>query len=728
MKVQSVQTPPNTSQKTEANAALRWALDAVTRSQGIVIDSLRLQEGLAKADAQQGLAVVDRLMTALGYEPALRHAYPDRASLPLLAFLPDVGWGVVVDREPDGRWQVNFPSESRVISSQSLLNCCVELRLANVLLDQVGANATGREPKTFTAVLTAALRNYHSSMAEALLASVFIGMLALITSLFSMQVYDRVIPTKGEYTLAVLSIGVTISIIFELVMKFARSHIMDHVAVGMDNRLSPAIFQRLLSLRVDQLPPSVGSLVSQLRGYEQVRGFYTASTLFTFVDVPMGVLFLIVIALIASPLVAIVPLVMGGIALSLGLMARRRIMSLASQGAQLSNMKTGLLVEAVEGVETIKAGSGGWKFLSRWTRINATTIHNDLKLKSVSENTNYFAAAIQQLGYIGVIVVGSLLVMRGDMTTGSLIACSIMSGRIISPILALPGIIIQQAHARAAIDGLNKLYELKTDNHGVERVLIPEGLHGNFRVDGVKFSYGDNPPALILPGLDIRAGERVGVLGPIGSGKSTLLRLLSGLYAPGEGRVLIDGLDMSHVSREIINRQLGYLQQEHRLFQGTLRENLLIGMPDPGDEAIHQAMLRTGMIQFVQTHPKGLDRPIMEGGKGLSGGQRQLLAFTRLVLANTRILLLDEPTANMDQEQERRCLDVLTQEAQAGKTILIVTHKPSLLPLVNRLIVINGNRIVMDGPRDEVMAKFTATPSPAQPSAASRPRAITEVV
>ncbi|MES2533068.1 MAG: ATP-binding cassette domain-containing protein, partial [Pseudomonadota bacterium] len=272
---------------------------------------------------------------------------------------------------------------------------------------------------------------------------------------------------------------------------------------------------------------------------------------------------------------------------------------------------------------------------------------------------------------------------------------------------------------------LPAVYELKTDNHGVDRVLIPERLQGSFRLDGVKFSYGDNPPALIVPGLDIQAGERVGILGPIGSGKSTLLRLLSGLYAPVEGRVLIDGLDISHISREVINRQMGYLQQEHRLFQGTLRENLLIGMPDPGDEIFRRAMQRTGMDQFVQSHPKGLDRLIMEGGKGLSGGQRQLLAFTRLVLADTPILLLDEPTANMDQEQERRCLDVLTQEAQAGKTIVIVTHKPSLLPLVNRLIVINGNRIMLDGPRDEVLAKFTArAPVPASPQA-SRPVAIT---
>ena len=696
----------NSKSKDESGKKFVWALNIAMRSHGIVLNSMRLQEILIKFDSDKGLEVIDQIMTALGYENAIKHAYPDRAVLPILAFLPGIGWGAVVDREPNGSWRVKFSEGDQRVANEMLHNCCVELRLSNALLDQIGVNATGHRLKSFTEVLRSTLSRFRSGMVETLVASVFIGMLALVISLFSMQVYDRVIPTKADYTLVVLSVGVVIGIIFELIMKFARAHVIDHVAVGVDNRLSPAVFQRLLNLRIDQLPNSVGSLVSQLRGYEQVRGFYTAGTLFSLVDVPMGILFLVVMAVIASPIIAIVPLSMAAMALGVGLVARNRIMALAAQGAQLSNMKTGLLVETVEGSETIKAGSGGWKFLSRWTRINATTIHNDLKLKRANESTHFIAGSIQQTGYVGVIVVGALLVMRGDMTTGSLIACSILSGRVIAPILALPGIIVQHAHARAALDGLNKLFELKIDNHGVDRILIPEGLQGNYQLSEVKFSYGDNPSALRVNYLKIEAGEKIGILGPIGSGKSTLLRLLSGMYASSGGRVLIDGLDILHVSREVINRQIGYLQQEHRLFQGTLRENLLIGMPDPGDEIIRNSMRRTGMDKFVSAHPKGLDRLISEGGKGLSGGQRQLLAFTRLILADTPILLLDEPTANMDQEQEKNCLDVVAQEAASGKTILIVTHRPSVLLLVDRLIVANGNQIVLDGPKKEVLVKL----------------------
>ena len=422
----------------------------------------------------------------------------------------------------------------------------------------------------------------------------------------------------------------------------------------------------------------------------------------------MGMVFLVLIAWIASPWVAAVPLLLAGASLLIGLSARRRVNRIAESSAKYSNQKTGLLVEAVDGVETIKSGSGGWKFLSRWLSLNAHTITNDLEMRHSSESVAYFAAALQQLSYAGVVVVGSMVVMAGDMTMGALIAASILSGRVLSPILMVPGLFVQHAHAKAALQGLDKLYDLKTDNEGLERVLIPTDLRGHFNAEQVEFAYGPGPAALIINSLEIKPGERVGVIGPIGSGKSTLLRLLSGMYVPNKGRILIDGLDLSHVSREVINRHMGYLQQEHRLFQGTLRENLLIGLPDPGDDALIEVMKRTGMSRLVLAHPLGLDRPISEGGKGLSGGQRQLVAFTRLMLTNPNVLLLDEPTSNMDQMQETQCLDVLKKEAEHGKTMVIVTHKPALLPLVDRIIVVLGNQIVADGPRDQVMSGFQA--------------------
>jgi ATP-binding cassette subfamily C protein LapB len=236
-------------------------------------------------------------------------------------------------------------------------------------------------------------------------------------------------------------------------------------------------------------------------------------------------------------------------------------------------------------------------------------------------------------------------------------------------------------------------------------------MKGHYQLTNVQFSYGQNPPVIAVPKLEIRPGERIAIVGPIGAGKSTLLRMLSGMYQPQKGSIHIDGLELGHISRQLLSQKIGYLQQDHRLFQGSLRENLLIGLPDPGDEVLFAAMTRTGMDRIVGSHPKGLERPIMEGGKGLSNGQKQLVAFTRLILCKPDILLLDEPTATMDDMQERQCMAVLAEEANAGKTLVIVTHKPGTLALVNRIIVVAGSAIVLDGPRDAVLQQLQQRPN-----------------
>lgn len=686
---------------------LTWAVQRIAQMQGIGLDPLRTAASLANLNPNSpALQQLAQACQRLGIdEPALLNN-PDRVHLPMICHTATTGWGVVTDRNPQGEWIVLNNQGEHLLSDSELQGHVALLKLAGGPAEQLSQYAAVLP--SFSAQVKETLGKFRVELIEAGLASAFIGTLALATSLFSMQVYDRVIPTRSEYTLVILSLGVLLSILIELAMKYARSHLMDYVVVGVDNRLSREVFQRFLQLRVDQIPASVGSLAGQMRGYEQVRSFYTATTLFTLIDLPMGILFLVVMMFVGSPWVATVPLVFGIIALYLGLAIRKKITQLATDGAALSNMKTGLLVEAVEGIETIKAGSGGWKFLSRWISVNSMTIKSDLRMRTATESVGYLSATIQQISYAGLVVVGSLVVMQGQMTMGALIACSILSGRILAPIMAVTGMLVQQAHAKAAMQGLEKIYELKTDNHGVDRPLVPRQIKGHYSALDVQFSYGDNPPALVLPKLEIKPGECIAILGPIGAGKSTLLRLLTGLYHPQKGRILLDGLDLAHISRQVINQHIGYLQQDHRLFQGTLRENLLIGLPDPGDDAMNAAMQRTGMDRFVSAHPKGLDRAIFEGGKGLSGGQRQLVAFTRLILCNPNMLLLDEPTATMDDEQERRCLQVLAEEVQAGKTMIVVTHKPSILPLVSRIIVIAGNSIVADGPRDVVLQQLNA--------------------
>ena len=684
-----------------------WAMQRMAQMQGGSLDTLQLQTSLEllknTTSPFKALLTVCRQM---GIKAPKAQKKLDRAHLPLLCHTSELGWCVIADQNPQGLWVALSPQGSKLVPEAALLHHLFALKLGLDLSFGLGIFSTSSNDLTFFSNVQQTLALYKQELIEACIASAFIGFLALATSLFSMQVYDRVIPARSEYTLLILSAGVFLSILIELAMKFARSHIMEYVAVGLDAKLSREIFHRLLQLRVDQVPASVGSLASQLRGYEQVRGFYTASTLFTLIDLPLALLFIVVIMLVANPWVAAVPLVFGVVALMIGFSIRSKIMAQAKEGAALSNMKTGLLVEAVEGIETIKAGSGGWRFLSRWIGVNAMTIQSDLKMRNASESVAYLSAAVQQISYAALVVAGSLVVMQGHMTMGALIASSILSGRILAPIMAIPGLLVQHSHAQAALDGLEKLYHLKTDHHGVSSPLVPSAIEGHFKLENVKFSYGDNPPALIVPRLEIQAGERIAILGPIGAGKSTLLRLLSGLYHPQMGRVMLDNLDLAHIHRQVVSQYIGYLQQDHRLFQGTLRENLLIGLSDPGDDVLMSAMKRTGMDKIVSAHPKGLARVIAEGGKGLSGGQKQLVAFTRLILCSPKVLLLDEPTATMDDEQERRCLSVLAQEAQAGKGMIIVTHKSSVLPLVSRVMVVVGNSIVLDGPRDEILQKI----------------------
>lgn len=689
---------------------LQWAIQRLAQMQGNRLDGLRLQASLQHLQAEQPPpGFLGELSNRMGYNKPQWLQKPDPAKLPLIAFTAELGWVVVIRKTTNNGWVVvNSQGSHEVADTHFDRNCAiVDTQIADVKFGaSIFFQKNTADKHSFMAMLWAALREFKPQIIEAAVASAFIAMLALAVSLFSMQVYDRVIPTRGEHTLIILASGVALVILVELFMKLARAKVMDHIIVGLDNRLSRDVFARLLSLRVDQLPPSVGSLAGQVRGYEQVRSFYTASTLFTLIDIPMGVLFIFLIMFIGHPVVAAVPLFFGLVALYIGLSMRAKITQQALAGAQFSNLKTGLLVEAVEGIETIKAGSGGWKFLSRWLGVTEKTIHNDLKTRQLTESVQYMSASMQQLSYAGVVVAGAWAVIQGHMTMGGLIACSILSGRILAPILQLPNLLVQHAHARAAIEGLEKIYSIHTDEHNTQAALTPDDLKGHYQVSNAAFSYGDNPPAITIQQLDIQPAERVVVLGPIGSGKSTFLRLLSGLYQPRTGRIQLDGLDLSQIHRQVLSDHIGYLQQDHRLFVGTLRENLLVGLPDPGDGALIAAMKRTGMDTFVAAHPQGIQRPIAEGGNGLSGGQKQLLAFTRIILTQPDIMLLDEPTATMDEEQERRCLQVLHEEALAGKTMVIATHKPSLLQLATRIIVIAGSQIVLDGPRDHVLQQL----------------------
>lgn len=690
---QPIPTQANQSQE------LAEAVSTLLKEQGFPIDKNRLHSSIANIDPlAEPTDKVLTLLQILGIHDLPKiMPQPDGAYMPLLAYHPQYGWGRIVQQTAPNQWLFQQINQAMRCQSHEFVF------IAKI---QLSDQHVEKRKISFRNLLNNNLSKHKGVVAEAVIASLIINFLALASSLFSMQVYDRVIPTRSEYTLIILSSGVALVILFEMFMKFARSKIMDKMVVSLDQNLSRDIFERLLKVRVDQMPGSVGSLAAQLRGYEQVRSFFTASTLFTLVDLPMSILFIIIIGAIGSPWLSLIPILAGIIGISIGLSSRTK-MDKAAEGAA-SYAKTGILVETVEGMETIKAGAGNWKFLSRWLNVMNTTINNDLKVKHINDNLNYAVQMLQQISYVGIVIVGAYIVMTGQLTTGGLIACTILGGRILAPIMAVPSLLMQYSHAKGAQANIEKLFTLAQDNDGVNYPLSPSRIQGNYQADGVVFKYaGNDRPALQVPQLTIRAGERVAILGAIGSGKSTLLKLLSGLYGTTEGRVLLDGLDINQISRESLSEQVGYLQQDHRLFQGTLRENLLIGMPTPPDDVLQHALVRTGLMRLVSSHSSGIDLPISEGGKGLSGGQKQLVAFTRLVLTQPTVWLLDEPTASMDNVQEQQCLQVIAQELQkGGKTLIVSTHKMALLNLVDRIIIMANNQIVMDGPKQAVLAQL----------------------
>jgi ATP-binding cassette subfamily C protein LapB len=366
----------------------------------------------------------------------------------------------------------------------------------------------------------------------------------------------------------------------------------------------------------------------------------------------------------------------------------------------------------VEGTERIKSQGSGWTFLNRWNALSEQGIAEDAKVRHSSESATYWAGFLQQVSYVMLIAVGAWIASTTtDLTSGGLIACSIISGRVLAPIGALPGLMVQWANARSALDNLERIFLLRCDNHGVEHPVERDDMRGHLEVQELVFGYGPGPRILNLARWSVSPGERVAVLGMVGCGKSTLLKLLAGLYAPLSGRVLLDGLDIQQVSRASLNQGLAYLPQDVRLFSGTLRDNLVSGLIGLDDDTLLRVCAECGLMGLVRSHPRGLDLPIGEGGSGVSGGQRQAVGLARTLLARPRVWLLDEPTASMDDRSEIMAMNAMQRHLSNDDTLILVTHKPHLLALVQRVVVLGPQGVVMDGPRDQVLQQLQGTAS-----------------
>ena len=658
------------------------------------------------------LACYAGLFATIGLKAARWTNPLSHVDLPVLALRPNEGVRVLFEQEAGGEWKSEGKTgvrSQREFPQDTLFTPIKELTLT-----------TGKT--TATTLFKSIAWQQKPIFMYAVIASLAINLLALGTSFFSMQVYDRVIPTQGLSTLLVLGIGVFVAILLEMLLKLSRSHILDHATQNMDIAYSHDIFQRFLKIRLDAMPKSVGTLSGQLQSYSTVRAFIASAAMYMLIDFPFALLFLSVIVMLSGWLMGAVVLGFLCVAVIAGTFFRKKIETLSKTSSMASNKKLGLLVESVEAAESIKATGAGWSILNRWNALTEYAIHDDLQIRHYSEMSSYVTAFLQQLSYVALVALGAYLVSTTEnLTMGGLIAVTILSGRVLAPIAMLPNLLVQWGRTKIGIEDLNRIYALDRDNENVERPLSPQQLVAHFRCENVAFSYTGNTPTVAVAKLTIAPGERVAVLGTIGSGKSTLLKILAGLYKPQSGQVFINGMDLHHISRHRLNEAIGYLPQTVKLISGTLRDNLLLGLTGIDDEAIMAVAKQSGLIQLINGLPKGLDTAIPEGGESVSGGQKQMIAMTRLLLMKPQAWLLDEPTANMDDNTERQILGAINRQLTPQNTLILVTHKPALLALVSRIVVIAPQGIVLDGSRDAVLQKLKEGNMPKSPVSHPQP-------
>jgi ATP-binding cassette, subfamily C, bacterial LapB len=542
---------------------------------------------------------------------------------------------------------------------------------------------------------------------EVLLAAVLINCFALASPLFVMNVYDRVVPNQAIETLWVLAIGAVTVFAFDFLLRTLRGYFVDSAGRVADVKLASRIFEQVLGIEMASRPPSAGAFASHLREFESLREFFTSATITTLVDLPFVLFFILVIWFLGGP-IALVPAVAVPAVIVVGLAMQIPLNRVVRRTFKEAAQKHGILVEAINGLETLKSVGAEGRMQGSFERFVGATARSATTARLLSAIAVNFATTAASLVTIGVVVFGVYQIAEGLMTVGALVACTIIAGRAMAPLGQVAGILTRFHQAKTALEALNQVMALPVERPPHAAFLHRPELRGEIAFRDVTFAYpGQKLPALAGVSFKIAAGERVGLVGRVGSGKTTIEKLVLGLYRPGSGSVLVDGTDLRQIDPADLRRNVGCVPQDVLLFQGTLRENIALGAPHAEDAQILRAATLAGVEDFARRHPQGYDLPVGERGEALSGGQRQAVAIARALLLDPPILVLDEPSSAMDNGAEARLKARLAQ-ILPGRTLLLVTHRASMLSLVDRLIVMDGGKVVADGPKDEVLKALAA--------------------
>ncbi|NKB50576.1 MAG: type I secretion system permease/ATPase [Alphaproteobacteria bacterium] len=538
---------------------------------------------------------------------------------------------------------------------------------------------------------------------QVLLGTVFINLFALAMPLFIMNVYDRVVPNNAVETLWALAIGVAVAGLLDFVLRGLRSYFVDIASRRSDVTLANRIFDRVLGAGLAFKGQSSGARANVLREYETLRDFFNSATLSTFGDIPFIFLFVGVIWLVAGN-IALVPLLTVPIVIVVVLLTQIPLNRVIAQSFATAAEKNSVLFETLNGLETLKSlGAESWA-ADKWERSVAESIRTSVKSRLISSISLNIIVIAQILSAVAIMVLGVAAIHEGEITAGALIAAVILSARTIAPLGQVAGVLSQLYRARLAYKALQMLMEAPQERPAKARFVFKAELKGDVELRDLTFTYpSEKTPALKNISFKLKAGEKVAILGPIGSGKSTILKLLLKLYEPDSGSVMLDDIDASHVDPAMVRSQVGYMPQNAQLFSGTIRTNIALHAPHSGDEELVRAARQSGALEWINQRSAGFDAPVGERGDGLSGGQRQSVALARAFLRDPPVLLLDEPTSDMDSMSERVFIKQMKEQA-ADKTVIVVTHTPALLELVDRLIVLDRNGVQADGPKEQVMA------------------------
>jgi len=625
--------------------------------------------------------------------------------LPCVLLLKDRRACVLVRRLDGGRCELIFPETTRG-RSELAADELADRYLGHALFVRPTVAAVSRDHDEPDAApqhwFWGTIGRFWRSYIQVALAAALINLFALATPMFTMNVYDRVVPNLATETLWVLAIGITIVYLFDFTIRSLRGYFIDAAGRSADVLLASKIFQQVLGTKLAARPQSTGSFAAELREFESLRDFMTSITMTAVVALPFVFLFIIAIWWVAG-WVALVPLAAVPMVVAVGLLIQIPLNNVIKRNLRESAQKHAILVEAIGGIETIKSARGESRMQRRYETFvgkSAETAMWSRTLSAVAVNFSLFA---QNLVTVGVVIVGVYLIMAGQLTVGGLVACSMLAGRAIAPLGQVAGLLARFQQSKASFQTLTRIMAAPVERPPGANFLSRPRLHGEIEFRKVTFGYpGQTVPILDNVSFRVAPGERVAILGRIGSGKTTIEKLVAGFFEPQSGTILIDGVDIRQIDPVDLRRNIGCVLQEVHLFSGTARENIVLSLPHADDAHILAAAQIAGCDEWISRHPQGYDLPVGEGGSRLSGGQRQTIGIARAILPDPPILLLDEPTSHMDHASEVR-FRLRFEPYIKGKTVLLVTHRSSLLSLVDRIVVIDNGRVVADGPREQVV-------------------------